>query len=170
MLTKDAKGVITQTISQAEADRKGYFDITRDMDYPFFCEACLVGKKESQMSEKDTRFCVDCQPVVEYEYALAAEHRNRKSGYVGVALRELDVDKEEKILLPTDLENTHEYQKVARPPLLPPRGRPRKDIPFNLIHKLFNQGLGVKQIAKELKEYKLSAMTVSRVLSGERSS
>ena len=44
-----------------------------------------------------------------------------------------------------------------------------KYIPIGLIKKLSKQGLGVKKIARELKEYKISAMTVSRLLAGERS-
>ena len=149
-----------------------YFNIKRDLRIikkgGFICNGCLIGKPLSEQSPKDARYCVDCQPIIEYEYAITAEHTGRKSRYVPVAPLEMDTPKEKEVLLPTNLEITHEYQKEARPPLLPSRGRPRKDIPIDLIHKLSKQGLGVKQIAKELKQYKISAMMVSRVLSGER--
>ena len=47
---------------------KKYFDIKRDMQYSCFCQACLTGKSEGQMSRKDTRYCAECQSCIEDEY------------------------------------------------------------------------------------------------------
>jgi len=159
---------------QAEEPVNRYFNIQKDKAIikkgGFMCNGCLIGKPLSQQSPKDARYCVDCQPIIEYEYALSAEHSGRKSRYEERAARELDVCKEKTILSRTNPQNIYECQKEARPPLLPSRGRPRKDIPFGLIHKLAKEGLSLREIAKELKgqEIEVSYRTISRVLSGER--
>lgn len=146
------------------------FDIKQDKLYPCFCQACLVGKTESAMSSKDIRYCVDCQQVIEAEYALIADNSGRKSRYVPVAHIERDTSKEEEVLLHTNNENTHVYQNPTQTPIINLGGRPRKDIPTDLIHKLSKQDLSIKSIVQELKGrgYTLSAMTVSRVLLGKR--
>ena len=54
--------------------KAGYFDIKRDMDFPHFCEGCLVGKTEEEMS--DTKYCVGCQPIIEGERKLRDIKRN----------------------------------------------------------------------------------------------
>ena len=51
----------------------GYFDIERDNTFPCFCEACLVGKMEVQMSERDIRYCLECQSLIEGEYKIRGE-------------------------------------------------------------------------------------------------
>ena len=52
---------------------KNYFGIERDNQFPRFCLGCLIGKNESEMSERDTQYCVDCQPLIETEYGMVAE-------------------------------------------------------------------------------------------------
>jgi len=47
-----------------------YLDIIRDKQFVYFCQGCLEGKIEEQMSKRDTRYCLDYQPVIEEEYAL----------------------------------------------------------------------------------------------------
>ena len=49
----------------------GYFDIKRDMGFPYFCEACLIGKTEAQMSKTDTRYCLECYN------SLNGDHKQR---------------------------------------------------------------------------------------------
>lgn len=46
-----------------------YFDIERDNQFPSFCQACLIAKTKTQMSKGDTRYCKDCQPIVEEGHA-----------------------------------------------------------------------------------------------------
>jgi len=58
-----------------------YFDIERDKTFPCFCQACAVGKTEEQMSLKDIRYCVDCQPIVE-EGHVFKEKRDYWDGMV----------------------------------------------------------------------------------------
>ena len=74
-------------------------------------------------------------------------------------------------MLHTKTENGQLYQNLTedRPPP-DVGGRPRKDVSVDLIHKLSDEGLGIWNIAKELKAQGqiISAMTVSRVLSGRR--
>lgn len=45
-----------------------YFDVTRDKQFAYFCQTCLVGKTEEEISKRDIRYCVTCQPFVESEY------------------------------------------------------------------------------------------------------
>ena len=122
------------------------------------------------MSKKDSRYCVVCQQVIETEYALIADNSGRKSRYVPVAHIERDTSKEEEVLLHTNNENTHVYQNPTQTPIINLGGRPRKDMPVDLIHILSKQDLSIKSIVRELKTqgYNISAMTVSRVLSGKR--
>ena len=54
------------------------FNIKRDLEYPFFCLGCLVGKPLSKRSEKDARYCIDCQPIIEYEYSLLSDRGHSK--------------------------------------------------------------------------------------------
>lgn len=63
------------------------------------------------------------------------------------------------------------YQNPTHGVVLNLGGRPRKDVPIKLILKLSSDdGFSIGKIVKELKKQGLtiSAMTVSRVLSGKR--
>lgn len=147
-------------------------------DGKFRCQACLDCKPMSDLSEKDARYCTFCQPIIEYEYSLLSSGSHSKR-YQPIPLGAnstqkeappvyMDTGKDKEVLLHTKLENTRAYQNPTQTPIINLGGRPRKDIPIDLIHKLSKQGLGVREIVRKLKEYKLSAMSVSRVLSGER--
>lgn len=156
------------------------FDIKKDNTYPCFCLACLVGKKQSEMSQKDARYCLECQPVIEYEYSLLADksHVRRykpvkpEANFKAIESPSVDMGtgKDKEVLLHTNLEKPHEYQNPTQTPVINLGGRPRKDIPIDLIHKLSKQGLSIRQIVRELQEYSLSLMSISRVLSGQRTS
>ena len=37
-----------------------YFDMIRDKQFAYFCQACLLGKTEEQISKRDIRYCVSC--------------------------------------------------------------------------------------------------------------
>ena len=156
------------------------FDIKKDNTYPCFCLACLVGKKQSQMSQKDIRYCLECQRLVEYEYSLLADKSHSKryrpikpeANFKAIESLSVDMDtgEDKEVLLHTNLEKPHEYQNPSQTPTINLGGRPRKDIPIGLIHKLSKQGLSIRQIVRELQEYSLSPMSISRVLSGQRTS
>ncbi|HEY88050.1 MAG TPA: hypothetical protein G4O06_08560 [Dehalococcoidia bacterium] len=45
-----------------------YFTMARDKQFAYFCRGCLEGKTKEQISRRDTRYCVTCQPLVEREY------------------------------------------------------------------------------------------------------
>lgn len=181
MLTKDKDGRITQTISQAEANRKGYFDITRDNHKsPFFCQACLVGKLLSERSEKDIRYCNECQPVIEYEYSLLSDRSHSKrykpikpeTSFEASEAAHVDMDTgEEKTKMSTSNENIVTVDNFV------PRGRPKtykkRELPEELIKQLHNndEGLGSKAIASKLKAEQgidVSYKTIQRILAGQR--
>ena len=74
-------------------------------------------------------------------------------------------------MLHTKREDGQLYQNLPEdrpPPDI--SGRPRKDVSVDQIHKLSDKGLDIWKIVKELKAQGqiISAMTVQRVLSGQR--
>ena len=164
------------TISSEVANEpRRYFDIERDKTFPCFCQACLVGKKESQMSKRDTRYCLHCQPIIEQECRLRGEKYIPKPLNANLAPNntqptQTHTKEVKEVLLRTKTEDTHEYQNPTRDVVINLGGRPQKDIPVQLIRELPQEGLAFRPIVRELKRqgYTISAMTVSRVLSGER--
>ncbi len=155
-----------------------YFSIKRDNTYPCFCLGCLVGKKQSEMSQKDARYCLECQPIIQYEYSLLVDKGSWK--------RYKPVNPEEKLTAyePLDLaEDTHKgktkmltlNENTAIVNNFIPRGRQKtyrkQELPVGFIKQLFREGNGLKAIASRLKrekDIKVSHMTIGRVLSGER--
>ncbi len=151
--------------------REKYFDIERDKQFSCWCQACLVGKSESQMSQRDTRYCLECQPFIKAEYAMIAQLHGRKTRYDPIAHIQLPIAKEEEVLLHTKTVASHAYQNPTEDRrIVNLGGRPKRDVPIELIHKFSKEGLSIGKIVKELKAQgqTISAMTVSRVLSGER--
>ena len=160
--------------------KTSYFSIKRDLEIVkkggFWCEACLIGKPSSAQSP-DSRYCNFCYEFLVEEAGLdkswarsgwkpitspphqAVEGKTEgikpmayPSGQAGIMTR---------INTPPN----RALQKEARPPLLPVRGRPRKEAPTKDIEKLSKQGLGTRDIARELN---LSPCMVSRILAGKR--
>ena len=166
----------------------GYFDIKRDIELSsnggFFCAACLIGKPADDMSP-DSHYCLGCYEVLSDEAALVS-HLSKASwkpvisdSYKTVeAISEgenkgdviFDMGKEREVLVHTNSDNAQAYQNLPRDIVFDLGGRPKKDVPVKLIHKLAER-LSYKQIVKELKEqgYSISPMTISRVLTGQRS-
>jgi hypothetical protein len=154
------------------------FDIRKDMESPRFCEACLTGKQHNQMSHKDIRYCTECQQVIEYEYSLQSDRVHHKryrpvlpeanSNAVESPNVDIGMGKQKEVLVHTNQENAKAYQNYTQTLTINMGGRPRKNVPVDLINKLSKQGLSIRQLLAELKEYKLSPMTISRVLAGER--
>lgn len=153
--------------------------IEADKQFPCFCEACLRDKTEEQMSQKDIRYCVDCQPIIEEEYRLQSPgKRTRYKPIPATKIKgglsphiHLPITKQKEVLLPIKNATDQIYQNpTENRPIPNVGGRPRKDVPTVLIKELSVKDMGIKQIVKELKAqgHKISAMTVSRVLSGER--
>jgi hypothetical protein len=116
------------------------------------------------------RYCVICQPIIEEEYALQSTGSHKKR-YIPIPHVEMLEGKEKEVLLHTKSKESHTYQNPTEDrPKASVGGRPKKDIPVDIIHLLSERGLSIGEIVKELKaqEQMVSAMTVSRVLSGER--
>ena len=146
----------------------------------FLCNACLVHRPQENQSP-DARYCHECYSFLVEEASLdisrrkvewkPREEHQKPVGEVEMAATPLPISaRVEEVLLRTNLEDAHEYQNPTQTPIINLGGRPRKDIPIDLIHKLSKQGLGVREIVRELKEYRLSPMSISRVLSGQRTS
>jgi len=155
-----------------------YFDVERDSQFPFFCEACLTGKKKTQMSKRDIRYCVECQPIVEGGYISLGQHRrylqslhNQKIEALNSEDNQTYPQKEKEVLLPTKNATSQiDQNPTENRPIPNVGGRPRKDIPAKLIRELSAKGMGIKRIVRELKGQGvfLSSMSIQRVLSGER--
>ena len=155
--------------------RNKYFDIKRDMAFPFFCQACLVGKPESERSEKDARYCNFCQPVIEAEYAMQGRlTRYKPAKPESIKSLELFVDKD---IYPA--EEKAKMSTLNSPSLtvdnFRPQGRPKtykkKILPEGQIRQFHNEGMGPKAIATKLKREQsiaVSYKTIQRILSGER--
>lgn len=56
---------------------KGYFDIMRDRPYPCFCQACLIGKTEGEMSKADKRYCLGCYDCLAREAEMISSGQPR---------------------------------------------------------------------------------------------
>ena len=153
---------------------KRYFDIKRDKTLPCFCRACVMGKTEYQMSKVDARYCLECQVSIEADYKLCGRKYTPPNANLApnnAQPIQTHTEKVKGVLLRTKNEDTHAYQNPTEDRPKPDvGGRPKKDIPVQLICRLSQDGLAIKPIVRELKRqgYTISAMTVSRVLSGAR--
>ena len=121
----------------------GYFDITRDLTYPCFCEACLVGKPLKEISAEDSRYCITCHSYMngDHDTLEAVSQKNLK-----VLARNEECA----------------YSKFKSPGST--RGRKSISLPLKTVLELLKEGLGVKVIAKRLRHQGIecSAMTVHR--------
>ncbi|MFC2047313.1 hypothetical protein ACFLTK_03465 [Chloroflexota bacterium] len=158
--------------------RGKYFDIERDKLFPFFCQACLVGKAKEEMSKRDPRYCQKCQSIIEYEYSLLSDKGHSKrykpvkpeTKSEAIEVPSVDIDTGEgKMKMSTLNEKTVTVDKFK------PRGRPstykKRELPEGLIKRLHRKGIGSKTIATVLKKehgVDVSYKTIQRVLSGNR--
>jgi hypothetical protein len=167
----------------------GYFDIRKDIEIcnngGFFCQACLVGRPSSEQSP-DPQYCQSCYGFLLNEASLLPS--SQKPAWKPVLnLKDTAykpfLEGEKPLPIQTPLQNTKEvlvhskseqtqaYQNLTQGRPKPSvGGRPRKDIPVDLIHRLSEEGLSISKIVSELRARGqiISAMTVSRTLSGER--
>lgn len=184
MITKSKDGTLKETTLPLEAEREKYFSIERDKKYPCFCQACLVGKKPSEMSQRDIRYCLECQPIIEYEYNLLADRSQWKQykpvapkAHLG-ATKPLDVEMDthkEILIMSTSNENLAKGDiiQAAERQEIKKRGPKHKVLPVDLIKQLHAEGdgLGAKAIASKLKAeqgIEVSYKTIQRVLSSQR--
>lgn len=154
----------------------------------FYCQACLMGRPAGEQSP-DPRYCQRCYEFLLEEASLLHPTKRPKwipkTEVIGIPQQcsnafldaennkpmEIHTDKQKEVLLHTKDVTSHAYQN---PTLGRPKtnigGRPKKDVPVELIHKLSEEGLSIGRIVKELKRQgqSISAMTISRVLTGER--
>jgi len=159
-----------------------HFDITRDKTFPYFCEACLVGKNDVS---PDSRYCQECYSflLAEAEMVTGHTHTNWKpikpphesptieerstqklphvSQVGGGIMSTLNSKKSE-----VDIIKATTPSKVAGK-----RGPKQKVLPHELIKRWAGEGMGSKAIASRLKgelDIKVSYKTIQRVLSSER--
>ncbi len=159
-----------------------YFDIERDKVYSYFCEACLTGKKKSQMSKVDMRCCSQCQPFIEADSKLRRGKYSPTAELTDAHHKPSDVNLSSNSV--PSMERYSEKGKTKMSTLNPPsvkvdnfrpRGRPKTyrklQLPDDKIKQLYQEGLGAKAIASQLERERgidVSYKTIQRVLSGER--
>ncbi len=149
------------------------FDSKRDMKYPRWCEACLVGKEEDQMSP-DPRYCQSC-----YEFLLE-EARILSGTKRPNWIPRSETGGEEQYHasqygngIKATLEGEKSIVDIINPPtFLRPqakRGPKHRVLPEEFIRSLAKD-MGSKAITTKLKErgITVSYKTIQRVLSGER--
>jgi len=153
------------------------FDIEKDNTHPYFCSACLVGKRQSEVSE-DIRYCQNCFDFLSEEAKLIGSQRPAwipkktalgcKSSVEKVIQVKEDTDREKTKMLTVNKNTVIGNNLEAR-------GRQKtyrkQELPVGFIKQLFREGNGLKAIASRLKrekDIKVSHMTIGRVLSGER--
>ncbi len=157
-----------------------YFSIKRDLeiegDGGFWCEACIIGKPQTEASP-DPRYCQGCFEVLSEEAKL--DKSWARSGWkpiISPSDNAVDSkiegekpttypDGQAEVLTRTNILQNRALQNPTRNPRINLGGRPRKEAPIKDIMRLSKQGLGVRGVARELN---LSPSMVSRVLSGKR--
>ncbi len=135
-----------------------------------------MDKSESERSEKDIRYCNFCQPIIEQEYAITAQHQCRKTKYKPVKKDEVyeTIGAEEKTIMSTLKPKSSTVDIINPPTPIRPigkRGPKHKELPEDLIKQMADDGMGSKAIATRLSvqsDVDVSYKTVQRVLSGER--
>ena len=157
-----------------------YFSIKRDLeiegDGGFWCEACLLGKPSSERSH-DRRYCNFCYDLLTEEAKLdkswsragwkpitSPPHQAVEGKTEGLKPMTYPSGQAE-VLTRSNTPPNHALQNPTRNPRINPGGRPRKEAPTKDIKKLSKQGLGTRDIARELN---LSPSMVSRTLAGKR--
>lgn len=137
----------------------------------FFCRACLEDVPLKEISKKDIRYCDFCQPIIENEYQMVADRKERPLSHFYKPILPPDGVPPNKpqgqIMLPTEVAENHRYRNSR---LSRKRGPKMKPLPEEKIRELSSKGLGVKAIAHQLKAkgIEVSAQTISRLIRGER--
>ena len=151
-------------------------DIETDNQFPCFCEACLRDKTEEQMSQKDIRYCLDCQPIIEDAYRFQAP--GKRTRYKPIPASKIKGGLSPHIQIPIDEQKTKMSILNSPSPTMDnfrPRGRPetykKRSLPGEQIKQLHEDGMGAVAIATQLKREQgidVSYKTIQRILSGER--
>lgn len=153
-----------------------YFNIETDKKFPCFCQACLVGKSEEQMSKRDVRYCLDCQPFIEREYSrlrqryipIAYNHQNHQIDTFSNADIGTHREKQKKKMSTIG----SSMIRVDKPKLkIRPKSYKKRVLPDSQIRQLHKEGMGSKAIANKLRVEQgitVSDKTIQRVLSGQR--
>ena len=134
-------------------------------DGRFRCQACLDCKPLSELSPKDARYCVDCQPDIESEYSISSRNTYKPKPPANIPHPYKPMCTKMSTLneSPVTVDNFR------------PRGRPKhykkRELPVELIRRLYGEGMESRAIASRLKAeqgIKISYKTIQRVLSEER--
>jgi len=159
---------------------ENYFSIERDNQFPCFCQACVVGKTEGQMS-LDPRYCKGCFYCLLKESEILSPRK--RPGWIPKAHNSLSEGKitgEKQYPIPEHLDKQKTKMSTLNSPSVTvdnfrPRGRPKtykkRSLPDDKIKQLDKDGMGAKAIVTQLKTeegIEVSYKTIQRVLSGER--
>lgn len=146
-----------------------YFSIEKDKQFPCFCRACLLGKDEAEMGNQ--RLCIECQSYITDEDTLRhpESHYGSDTGCTKTPDRNGHTGEAKEVLAHTGMEEGDAHQNSTKDAVTQRGGKHKKDIPSELVRELSQEGQSTRRIAKELKQQgqTISAMTVSRVLSGQ---
>lgn len=155
----------------------GYFDIKRDSAIinagGFFCQACLVGKPQTE-SSPDRRYCQGCYDFLLKEATMLQGAKRKPPGWVPKKPEAAQVPQDMRIIMSTLKSIKSEVDTI---PLSSPRAKAAKRgpkphrLPEELIKQLAGKGMGSKAIATKLKldhGINVSYKTIQRVLTGER--
>jgi len=128
------------------------------------------------MSQRDIRYCVDCQPIIEDEYRLQAP--GKRAGYKPIPATKIKGDLSPHIQIPIDEQKTKKSILNSPSPTMDnfrPRSRPetykKRPLPEEQIKQLHEEGMGAVAISTQLKREQgidVSYKTIQRILSGER--
>ena len=153
----------------------GYFNIQGDNIYPFFCQACLVGKPLDDASP-DSRYCQGCYDYLLKEADMLSSGKCPKwipkTKHIGKKKAEklIPVSQHTEGIMATVNDKKSEVAKIKPTVRNNGRGRKQKQLPIELIMKLADESMGSKRIASRLNAegIEVGFRTVARIISGER--
>lgn len=155
-----------------------YFDIKRDNQLiaagtHFWCDGCLYSRPLKSRSV-DPRYCMDCFSLLLHEASIIEERNGKTAAWFPVAKSVTKVEipniPHAEIMQPVISQNSTVCIINPLTPETTHRGPKHKNLPMKLIKKLSGEGMGVKAIAKQLKEQGVNVhfSTISRALTGQR--
>ncbi|UCH43796.1 MAG: hypothetical protein JSW16_04480 [Dehalococcoidales bacterium] len=136
------------------------FDIKRDMQFPYFCEACLTGIPQDDISPDD-RYCQKC-----YDFLLEeAKSYSGKQKWAPRVPKKPKPKSLQRVTSATKGGNGNNTNK--RIMSHPKRGPKKRELPIELIKQLAAEGMGGRTISKRLmteKGIQVSCRTIQRLI------
>jgi hypothetical protein len=156
----------------------GYFNIKRDNELiaagtHFWCEACLVARPLDNQS-LDPRYCMSCYDFLNKEAEMLKETGTwRRPGWIAADCSNAKIGAKKDEDTPTPIPRNMSTLKDEKStvdiirPRMGKRGPKKKELPYDEIEQLYQDGMGAKAIATQLKRkrgIKVSYKTIQRLL------